>query len=72
MRGAPETLNTKPDGREERVAAASTPSEDPSTPDAVNIATVIVSSDFGGGTIDLYPDGTIKEIYRNSRLSRTH
>lgn len=65
LRGAPETLNTK---REDVKSAwlRITPSEDPSTPDAVNIA-VIVSSDFGGGNIDLYPDGTIKEIYRSSR-----
>ncbi|MFN3004126.1 DUF1707 domain-containing protein [Mycolicibacterium wolinskyi] len=65
LRGAPETLNTKP----EDVSSSwlrITPSEDPSTPELVNVE-VIVSSDFGGGTIDLYPDGTVKEIYRSSR-----
>ncbi|MHC9292442.1 DUF1707 SHOCT-like domain-containing protein [Mycobacterium sp. LTG2003] len=65
LRGAAETLNTKP----EDVSSSwlrITPSEDPSTPELVNVE-VIVSSDFGGGTIDLYPDGTVKEIYRSSR-----
>lgn len=65
LRGAPETLNTKP----EDVSSSwlrITPSGDPSTPELVNVE-VIVSSDFGGGTIDLYPDGTVKEIYRSSR-----
>ncbi|NOQ60829.1 hypothetical protein A5664_07530 [Mycolicibacterium fortuitum] len=65
MRGAPDTLNTK------RADVKSTwlritPSEDPSTPEAINIA-VIVNSDFGGGSIDLYPDGTVKGMYRNNR-----
>ena len=64
MRGAPDTLNTK------RADVKSTwlrltPSEDPSTPEAINID-VIVSSDFGGGTINLYPDGTVKGMYRNN------
>ncbi|WKG03543.1 DUF1707 domain-containing protein [Mycolicibacterium sp. HK-90] len=64
MRGAPDTLNTK------RADVKSTwlritPSEDPSTPEAINVA-VIVSSDFGGGSIDLYPDGTVKSMYRNN------
>ncbi|MEW2479501.1 DUF1707 domain-containing protein [Mycobacterium sp. NPDC049093] len=64
MRGAPDTLNTK------RADVKSTwlritPSEDPSTPEAINIA-VIVNSDFGGGTIDLYPDGTVKGMHRNN------
>ncbi|OBB10180.1 hypothetical protein A5731_02135 [Mycolicibacterium conceptionense] len=64
MRGAPDTLNTK------RADVKSTwlritPSEDPATPEAINIA-VIVSSDFGGGSIDLYPDGTVKGMYRTN------
>ncbi|WP_280832682.1 DUF1707 SHOCT-like domain-containing protein [Mycolicibacterium frederiksbergense] len=65
LRGAPETLNTK---REDVKSSwlRITPSEDPSTPDIVNVE-VIVSSDFGGGNIDLYPDGTIKGMYRNNR-----
>ncbi|MUL82954.1 MULTISPECIES: DUF1707 domain-containing protein [unclassified Mycolicibacterium] len=65
LRGAPETLTTK---REDVKSAwlRIEPSEDPSTPEAVNVE-VIVGSDFGGGTIDLYPDGTIKGIQRNNR-----
>lgn len=65
LRGGPETLNTKP----EDVSSSwlrITPSDDPSTPDLVNVE-VIVNSDFGGGTIDLYPDGTVKAINRHSR-----
>ncbi|MEV0671355.1 DUF1707 domain-containing protein [Mycobacterium sp. NPDC050441] len=65
MRGAPDTLNTKRDDVKSTWLRI-TPSEDPSTPDIVDIA-VIVSSDFGGGTINLYPDGTVKGMYRNSR-----
>ena len=63
LRGAPQTLATKP-GDIDNSWLRITPSEDPSTPDLVTIA-VIVNSDFGGGRIELYPDGTVKEIYRN-------
>ncbi|WP_096866973.1 DUF1707 SHOCT-like domain-containing protein [Mycolicibacterium houstonense] len=64
MRGAPDTLNTKRDDVDSTWLRI-TPSEDPSTPEAINVS-VIVSSDFGGGSIDLYPDGTVKGMYRNS------
>lgn len=65
LRGAPQTLDTKPEDVSDswlRIEA----SEDPSTPDLANID-VIVSSDFGGGNLTLYPDGTVKELYRSSR-----
>jgi hypothetical protein len=65
LRGAPATLTTKPEDVKSSWLRI-TPSEDTSTPDIVNVA-IIVSSDFGGGNIDLYPDGTVKEVYRNSR-----
>ncbi|MBP3083130.1 DUF1707 SHOCT-like domain-containing protein [Mycolicibacterium fortuitum] len=65
MRGAPDTLNTKRSDVKSTWLRI-TPSEDPSTPEAINIA-VIVNSDFGGGSIDLYPDGTVKGMYRNNR-----
>lgn len=64
MRGAPDTLNTKR-GDVKSTWLRITPSKDPSTPDLVNVD-VIVSSDFGGGTINLYPDGTVKGMYRNN------
>ncbi|MDA2892220.1 DUF1707 domain-containing protein [Mycolicibacterium sp. BiH015] len=37
-------------------------SEDPATPDAVAIE-IVVSSDFGGGRIELYPNGDTKAIW---------
>jgi Domain of unknown function (DUF1707) len=65
LRGAPETL---------RVARADvkytwleiSPSEDPTTPDAVNI-TMHVSGDFGGGWMIVAPDGTPKEVHPNTQ-----
>ncbi|BBX28422.1 DUF1707 SHOCT-like domain-containing protein [Mycolicibacterium alvei] len=65
LRGAPDTLNTKR-GDVKSTWLRITPSEDPATPDLVNVE-VIVSSDFGGGNIDLYPDGTVKGMYRHDR-----
>lgn len=61
LRGAPETVGVK------RADVTSTwlriqAGEDPSTPDAVSIE-IVVSSDFGGGRIELYPDGTTKAIW---------
>lgn len=60
MRGAPETLGIKP-------AEVSTtyliidPARDPTTPGAVTIS-IYVSSEFGGGSVELAPDGSIKRI----------
>ena len=65
LRGAPQTLGTKPEDVNDswlRIEG----SEDPSTPEQVSID-VLVSSDFGGGNLTLYPDGTVKEMYRNNR-----
>ncbi|CRZ17258.1 DUF1707 SHOCT-like domain-containing protein [Mycolicibacterium neworleansense] len=42
------------------------PAEDPSTPEAVTID-VHVNSDFGSGYIELFPDGTTKQIWRADR-----
>lgn len=60
LRGAPETLN---------IAAADVkstylvidPARDPTTPGALSIS-VYVSSDFGGGYIELGPDASVKRI----------
>ncbi|BDY28196.1 DUF1707 SHOCT-like domain-containing protein [Mycolicibacterium mageritense] len=61
MRGAPETVGMKRADVTDtwlRITA----SEDPSTPETVNIE-IIVNSDFGLGRIELYPDGTTKAIW---------
>ncbi len=61
LRGAPETVGVnRADVTDTwlRIEAA----EDPSAPDAVNVE-IIVSSDFGSGRIELYPDGTTKAIW---------
>ena len=61
LRGAPDTVGIK------RADVTSTwlrieAGEDPSTPDAVTVE-IVVSSDFGGGRIELYPDGSTKAIW---------
>ncbi len=61
LRGAPETVGVKrPDVTD--VWMRISPSEDPATPDAVGIE-IVVSSDFGGGRIELYPNGDTKAIW---------
>ncbi|HEX2284735.1 MAG TPA: DUF1707 domain-containing protein [Mycobacterium sp.] len=65
LRGAPETLNV-PRADVTTTWLDITPSEDPATPDAVNI-TIHLSSDFGSGHMTLAPDGTPKEVYPNNR-----
>jgi hypothetical protein len=65
LRGAPQSLDTDPKDVKEvwlRIA----PSEDASTPELVELA-IHVNSDFGGGYIELYPDGSIKSINPSSR-----
>lgn len=61
MRGAPETLGMK------RADVTDTwlrlkASADPATPDTLNVE-IVVNSDFGVGRIELYPDGTTKQIW---------
>jgi Domain of unknown function (DUF1707) len=60
MRGAPETLGIKPADVTSTYLIVD-PSGDPLTPDAVELS-VYVSSDFGGGNIELNPDGSTKRI----------
>lgn len=60
MRGAPETLGIKPSDVTSTYLIID-PSGDPATPDAVELS-IYVSSDFGGGSIELNPDGTSKRV----------
>ncbi|MGY1988957.1 DUF1707 SHOCT-like domain-containing protein [Mycolicibacterium fortuitum] len=62
LRGAPDTVGVKRSDVKD-VWMRIGPAEDPSTPDAVNIE-IFVSSDFGSGRVELYPDGTTKQIWR--------
>lgn len=63
LRGAPDTLGAKADDVEE-VWLRISPSEDPATPDAVYLS-IHVNAQFGGGYLELYPDGSTKAIYRS-------
>ncbi|TFV56430.1 DUF1707 domain-containing protein [Mycobacterium sp. PS03-16] len=60
LRGAPETLNINRADVDDTWVDIS-PSQDPLTPDAVNIM-IYVTSEFGSGYIDLAPDGAVKRI----------
>ena len=60
LRGAPETLGIKPADVNTTYLVIE-PSEDPTTPEAVEIS-IYVSSDFGGGSIELNPDGSTKRV----------
>jgi hypothetical protein len=60
LRGAPETLGIKPADVENTYLTLD-PSRDPTTPGALSLS-VYVSSDYGGGYIELTPDGTVKQI----------
>lgn len=60
MRGAPETLNIKPEEVKSRYLTLD-PNRDPTTPDGLEIS-VYVSSEFGSGYIALNPDGSVKRI----------
>lgn len=65
LRGAPETVGVdRADVTDTwlRIEAG----EDPNTPDAVTVE-IIVSSEFGGGRIELYPDGSTKAIWPANR-----
>lgn len=61
LRGAPETVGMKR-GDVTDTWLRITASEDPATPDLVNVE-IIANSDFGVGRIELYPDGTTKAIW---------
>ncbi len=65
LRGAPEQLNV-PRADVKYTWLEITPSEDPTTPDDVNI-TIHISGDFGGGYMILGPDGTPKAVYPNTQ-----
>ena len=60
LRGAPETLNIKPDEVKTTYLIIE-PGKDPTTPGALEIS-MYVSSEFGGGYIQLGPDGSVKHI----------
>ncbi|GAY18638.1 DUF1707 domain-containing protein [Mycobacterium sp. shizuoka-1] len=60
LRGAPETLNMKP-GDVKSTYLIIDPSRDITAPGTLSIS-VYVSSDFGSGYIQLYPDGSVKQI----------
>ncbi|WP_410432963.1 DUF1707 SHOCT-like domain-containing protein [Mycolicibacterium aichiense] len=60
LRGAPETLNMKP-GDVKSTYLIIEPSRDQTVPGTLTIS-VYVSSDFGSGYIQLYPDGSEKQI----------
>jgi hypothetical protein len=60
VKGAPRTLEMGSQ-RIDDVSINIDPSRDPLTPDAVNIR-IAVDGEFGNGTMELAPDGTIKSI----------
>jgi hypothetical protein len=60
LRGAPETLGIKP-AEVSSTYLVLDPSEDPLTPGAVSIS-IYVSSEFGGGYLEVGPDGSVKRI----------
>lgn len=65
LRGAPDTVGiARADVKDTWLRIS--PSEDPSTPDAV-IVEIVVSSDFGSGRIELYPDATPLAIWPANR-----
>ncbi|OBG81470.1 hypothetical protein A5699_08805 [Mycobacterium sp. E802] len=65
LRGAPDTVGVQRADVKD-VWLRVSPAEDPSTPDAVTID-IHVNSDFGSGHIELFPDGTTKQIWRADR-----
>jgi hypothetical protein len=64
LRGAPESLGIKRNDISDTWIDIA-PSQDPATPDAVNVR-LYVSSDFGSGFIDMAPDGAVKQVHRPS------
>jgi len=60
LRGAPDTLGIKPSDVTSTYLIVD-PSGDPLSPDAVEVS-VYVSSDFGGGSIEMAPDGSTKRV----------
>ena len=61
LRGAPETLGMKP-GDVKSTYLIFEPSGDPTAPPDTLEISVYVSSDFGGGNIELNPDASVKRI----------
>lgn len=60
LRGAPETLDIKPADVDNTYLIIE-PSRDPTAPGTPSIS-IYVSSDFGGGSIELGPNGSVKRI----------
>jgi Domain of unknown function (DUF1707) len=60
LRGAPQTLNMKPADVKSTYLIVE-PTRDPTAPGTVSIS-IYVSSDFGSGYIQLYPDGSVKQV----------
>lgn len=65
LRGAPDTVGVKRADVKD-VWMRIGPGEDPSAPEAVNVE-IFVNSDFGSGRIELYPDGTTKQLWPANR-----
>lgn len=60
LRGAPETLGINP-AEVENTYLIVDPAADPTTPGRVSVS-VYLSSDYGGGYIEVGPDGSVKRI----------
>ncbi|WP_349270337.1 DUF1707 SHOCT-like domain-containing protein [Mycolicibacterium parafortuitum] len=65
LRGAPDTVGIARADVDDTWLRIG-PSEDPATPDAVNVE-IIVNSEFGNGRIELYPNGDTKAIWPANR-----
>jgi hypothetical protein len=65
VRGAPDTVGIKRADVKD-IWLRISPTEDPATPELVNIE-IFVNSEFGNGRIELYPDGTTKAIWPADR-----
>lgn len=61
MRGAPETLGVAPSDVSSLYLSIDPSSDSTAAPGAIDLS-VYVSSEFGGGYIELNPDGSVKQI----------
>ena len=61
LRGAPETLGIKPGRGHEHHLIFDPSGDETAPPDSMEIS-IYISSDFGGGNIELNPDGSVQRI----------
>jgi hypothetical protein len=61
LRGAPETLNMKPTDVKNTYLIIEPSSDQTAAPGTLDIDGY-VSSDFGSGSIELYGDGSVKQV----------